>query len=396
MKKYDFDSLADRSIDNARKWDDEIVKSKFPNVLPNYISQWIADMDFKAAPEIREALCKMADNGAYGYTYATERWYQSVIKWQKKRHGNIVEREWITLGYGTVPNMHVLVQALLKPGDSVLINTPIYGPFAYAAEHNLGTVISVPLIKSGLRYELDWEKIEHEMKIHHPKLTFFCNPHNPSGRIWTYEELTKMAELCKKYNVLLVSDEVHSEHIMTGEFVSALKLEKKYFDNLILFTSPNKAFNLGGFKLSYSIIPDPKLRDLFRNQYQRNSVTSPNVPGQIAMVTAYEEGEEWLIQCENYIRNNLKVMKEAIELDFSGWELMEMESSYLPWVSVKNTKWTMHEVAKMMANEAGVVLGVGDDYVDNAEGFLRLNIGTSHVINEEALTRMSKVWKKNC
>ncbi|WP_368017062.1 MalY/PatB family protein [Pediococcus acidilactici] len=391
--EYNFDDLADRSIDSARKWDLRIVKNRFPNVRTDFIPQWIADMDFKAAPPIRNALVKMAENGAYGYTYATSRWYDSVVNWQRERHHNEVQKDWITLGYGTVPNMHVLVQALLKPGDSVLVNTPVYGPFAYAAEHNNATVITVPLIKNGTRYDLDWEKIEIEMKNKRPKLTFFRNPHNPSGRIWSKTELIRMAELCKKYKVLFVSDEVHSEHVIKGNFVSALQLPEKYLDNLVMFTSPNKAFNLGGLKLSYSIIPSDAIRKTFRQQYTRNAVTSPNVPGQIAMITAYEKCGDWLDQCVSYIKENLTILTSIVDQDFPGWEMMEMESSYLPWISVKKSEIDMETIARLMAEKAGVVVGVGDDYVANAENFLRLNIGTSHAALEEALKRMATVWR---
>lgn len=393
MTKYDFDTLTDRKIDSARKWDDTIVHQKFPNVRKDFIPLWIADMDFKAAPEIRKALSTMAENGAYGYTYSTERWYQSVINWQKTRHNNKVEHDWITLGYGTVPNMHIIIQALLKPNDSILLNTPTYGPFAYAAQHNNRKVICVPLINHNNRYYLDWNKIENEIKTHHPKLTFFCNPHNPSGRMWSKEEITRLADLCLKYHVLLVSDEVHSEQIMHGNFVSALQLDKKYFDNLVMFTSPNKAFNLGGLKLSYSIIPNPEIREKFLHQYACNSVTSPNVPGQIAMITAYEQCGEWLNQCEQYIRDNLLFTKKIIETEFPGWKMMDMDSSYLPWVDISESGIDMHTIANIMAEKAGVVVGIGDDYVANADNFLRLNLGTSHAVIEEAMSRMAQVWK---
>ena len=393
MEKYDFDSLADRTIDNARKWDNKIVHSKFPKVRDDFIPLWIADMDFKAAPEIRNSLAKVANNGAYGYTYSTERWYQSVINWQLKKHNNHVEHDWISLGYGTVPNMHIIVQALLKPTDSILLNTPVYGPFAYAAEHNDRKVICVPLKNINNRYYLNWEKIEYEMKEKHPKLTFFCNPHNPSGRVWSKDEITHMAQLCQKYNVLLVSDEVHSEQIMKGPFTSSLQLDKQYLDNLVMFTSPNKAFNLGGLKLSYSIIPNPKIREQFRQQYVRNSVTSPNVPGQVAMITAYEKCDEWLKQCTAYIKENLKITQEAIASSFPGWKMMDMESSYLPWVDISASGIDMHTIAQVMAEKAGVVVGIGDDYVANADNFLRLNLGTSHAVIEEAMTRMADVWE---
>lgn len=394
MVKYDFDTLSDRSIDNARKWDPGIVHSKFPHVRKDFIPMWIADMDFKAAPEIRKALVRMSENGAYGYTYSTDRWYNSVIHWQKTRHHVDVKKEWITLGYGTVPNMHILIQALLKDeNDCVLLNTPVYGPFEYAAQHNHRKVVCVPLIKKGRRYYMDFDKIEQAMKEYHPKLTFFCSPHNPSGRIWTKDEMIELADLCLKYHVLLVSDEVHSEHIMHGTFTGALQLPEKYMHNLIMFTSPNKAFNLGGLKLSYSIIPDDHLRQIFRNRYKANSVTSPNVPGQIAMTTAYESCAEWLDQCQAYIKENLNITKQAME-ELPGWEMMDMDSSYLPWVDISQTGVDMHTIAKLMADKAGVVVGVGDDYVQNYENFLRLNLGTSHAVVKEAMNRMIKAWKE--
>lgn len=394
MKTYDFDNLSDRRIDNARKWDYEIVKSKFPNVRDDFIPLWIADMDFKAAPEIRNALIEMANNGAYGYTYPTKRWYQSVMDWYKNRHNIDLEQDWITLGYGTVPNMHVLVQGFLNSNDSIILNTPIYGPFAYAAEHNGRKVITVPLLKHGTRYDIDWENLEKNMREKHPKAIFFCSPHNPSGRIWTKSEIERVADLCLKYKVLFVSDEVHSEHIMEGKFISALELDEKYLQNLIMFTSPNKAFNLGGLKLSYSVIPNKEIREQFRKQYTKNSITSPNVPGQIAMTIAYEECGDWLDQCADYIKENLDITQRYIEQSFEGWEIMDMDSSYLPWVDVSKAKLDMHQIAKVMAEEAGVVVGIGDDYVADADDFLRLNLGTSHEVIEEAMSRMATTWQK--
>lgn len=392
--KYNFDDLADRKIDNARKWDKEIVNSKFPGLPDDFIPLWIADMDFKAAPEIRDSLKEMAINGAYGYTYSTERWFQSVIEWQKNRHNNYVKKDWITLGYGTVPNMHCLVQTLTEPGDSIIMNTPVYGPFAYAAEHNDRKVITVPLIRKDVNYYLDFNKLEDEMRTKHPKILMFCSPHNPSGRIWTRDELIKVSQLCLENNVVMISDEVHSEHIISGEFVSSLNLPDKYLQNLVMLTSPNKAFNLGGLKLSYSIIPNEHLRDALRRQYIKNSVTSPNVPGQIAMTTAYDNCSEWLTQCESYIRNNLRIFEVSLKKDFPEWKLMKMESSYLPWVDVSESGFDMHTISQNMALNAGVVIGIGDDYVADANDFLRFNLGTSKAVIQESMDRMAEEWNK--
>lgn len=392
--KYDFDHLADRTIDQARKWDPEIVKSKFPNCRLDFIPLWIADMDFKAAPEIREALVKMAKNGAYGYTSVTKRWLQSVINWQWQRHQNQVTADWLTLGYGTVPNLHIIVQAFTQPQDRILLNTPVYGPFAYAAQHNGRQIISVALRRNGHRYDIDWDQIETVMQTQHPKVTFFCSPHNPSGRIWNRAEITRFADLCLKYHVLMVVDEVHSEHIIQGTFTSCLQLPAKYYSNLIMLTSPNKGFNLGGLKLSYSIIPDPQIRQTFRKQNERNSVTSPNVPGQIAMIAAYEQGSAWLDQSVAYLKENLVLTEQALAADFPGWEMMTMESSYLPWIDVASSHYDMPKIATKMADEAGVIVGIGDDYVANADHFLRLNLGTSHALVEEAMQRMAKTWRQ--
>lgn len=392
--KYDFDILADRRLDSARKWDIDIIRIKYPEVREDFIPLWIADMDFKAAPEVREALSKVSENGAFGYTFPTERWYQSVINWQKIRHGNNVKHEWLTLGYGTVPNLHIAVQAFTDVNDSILITTPVYGPFAYAAEHNDRKVLKVPLLIKNNRYEINWETLESTMKNKHPKLMIFCNPHNPSGRIWSEEEIIKVAKLCKENNVIMISDEVHSEHIMKGTFISSLQLPEEYLDNLIMFTSPNKGFNFGGLKLSYSIIPNKVIREIFKKQYLRNSVTSPNVPGQVAMITAYEEGYDWLIQCEEYLRENLQIFQKKIREDFPEWKMMEMDSSYLPWVNVSESGMTMDQIAELMANKAGVIIATGDDFVADSEGFLRFNLGTSRQVLEEALERMSTVWKE--
>lgn len=392
--KYNFDDLADRKIDNARKWDKEIVNSKFPGLPDDFIPLWIADMDFKAAPEIRDSLKEMAINGAYGYTYSTERWFQSVIEWQKNRHNNYEKKDWITLGYGTVPNMHCLVQTLTEPGDSIIMNTPVYGPFAYAAEHNDRKVITVPLIRKDVNYYLDFNKLEDEMRTKHPKILMFCSPHNPSGRIWTRDELIKVSQLCLENNVVMISDEVHSEHIISGEFVSSLNLPDKYLQNLVMLTSPNKAFNLGGLKLSYSIIPNEHLRDALRRQYIKNSVTSSNVPGQIAMTTAYDNCSEWLTQCESYIRNNLRIFEVSLKKDFPEWKLMKMESSYLPWVDVSESGFDMHTISQNMALNAGVVIGIGDDYVADANDFLRFNLGTSKAVIQESMDRMAEEWNK--
>lgn len=393
MIKYDFDKCADRQIDHARKWDRKIVQGKFPKVRTDFIPVWIADMDFQAAPEIREALANVALNGAYGYTYATDEWYDAVLNWQQRRHHNRLERDWLTLGYGTVPNMHYLYQAFLAPDEKVLMNTPVYGPFAYAAEHNGYQIVKNKLKLENKRYTIDFELLAKQLEDDKNKIYLLCSPHNPSGRIWQLSEMQRIAQLCLENDVLLVVDEVHSEHIINGQFYSAFQLPKQYWNQLIVLTSPNKGFNLGGLKLSYSIIPNVKLRKRLRQQYAKNSITSPNVFGQTAMIAAYNQGEEWLNQCEAYIKQNYVDIQAILAESFDGWEMCDMDSSYLPWVNITNTPFTMHEIVDMMANEAGVIFGDGDDYVADGDTFIRLNLGAPNALIKESMTRMAEVWQ---
>lgn len=391
MNNYDFDNMANREIDHCRKWDKKIINTKFPEVKEDFIPMWIADMDFKASPEIVEEFVKISKNGAFGYTYAYDEFYEAVIEWQKRRHNNNVDKEWVTLSYGTVSTIHYMYQAFCKPGDKVLMNTPVYDPFAYAAEHNEIKVISNPLEYDGKTYYINFDVLENQIKIEKPKIYLLCSPHNPAGKIWGISEIKKIAELCLKYNVLLAVDEVHSEIILYSTFYSALQLEEKYLNNLILLTSPNKAFNLGGLKTSYSIIPNEKIREIFRRKLKENSITSPNLYGVVGITAAYNKSEAWLDELTDYLRENYEYTKKVIENQFPTWKLMEMQASYLPWVDISGTGLTATEVTNLMANEAGVIIEDGSHYVAKGEGFIRLNIGTPKSILIAAMERMAKI-----
>ncbi len=389
-KKYNFDEMANRYIDHCRKWDQKIVQSKYPGTPKNFIPMWIADMDFASAPEINDAFIEIAQNGAYGYTYAFNKFFESVISWYKKRNGIGLEKDWITLSYGTVSTIHYLYQAFCQPNDSIIVSTPVYDPFSYAAKHNGLNVIHNTLIYENNRYFIDYELLEKQLKYQHPRIYLFCSPHNPSGRIWEKEEIEKVAYLCKKYNVLFVCDEVHSEIVLYGKFVSALQLPKKYFDNLIVLHSPNKAFNLGGLKTSYSIIPNSNVRQIFKHRLKMNSITSPNLFGVIGLTTAYTEGEAWLEALTNYIRENYEYTKKILETNINNWNLVPMEASYLPWVDISKTGKTSTEIINHTAKKAGVILEPGTNYTADGDNFIRLNIGTTRDLLIEALDRLVK------
>ncbi|MEM8266206.1 aminotransferase class I/II-fold pyridoxal phosphate-dependent enzyme, partial [Morganella morganii] len=271
---YDFDEIIERKSDRCRKWDHQYVCSRFGEVPQDFIPLWIADMDFKSPPAVIERFTQVAQHGTFGYTWCFDEFYDAVVRFQAERHQVTVQREWVTLSYGTVSTLHYLVQAFCQPGDCVMMNTPVYDPFAHAVTRQNVTVLTNPLVARDNRYHLDFDHIEAQMREHRPKVWLFCSPHNPSGRIWTAAEIKQVSDLCLQYGVLLVIDEVHAEHVLYGSFTGCLRPGCAAPENLILLTSPNKAFNLGGLKTSYSIIPDPALRAQFRRQLEKNSITS--------------------------------------------------------------------------------------------------------------------------
>ncbi|EBY0371288.1 MalY/PatB family protein [Salmonella enterica] len=387
---FDFDKIIERKSDKCRKWDHQFVCSRFGAVPQDFIPLWIADMDFTSPPAVIEGFQHIVEHGTFGYTYCFDEFYTAVIGFQRARHHVNVERDWITLTYGTVSTLHYMVQAFCQAGDSVMMNTPVYDPFAMATQRQGVQVLANPLKVENNRYQLDFSLIEDQLKCHKPKLWFFCSPHNPSGRIWTLNEIRQVSDLCKRYGVILVVDEVHAEHLLDGEFTSCLASGAAAQDNLILLTSPNKAFNLGGLKTSYSIIPNDTLRQRFRQQLEKNSITSPNIFGVWGIILAYQQGLPWLDALNDYLRGNARYLTEAFQTYFPDWKMMTPESSYLAWIDVSGSGRTATEVVNHFAHNSGVIIEDGSHYVQDGERFIRINFGTQRYWLEQAIERMQK------
>lgn len=388
-ESFDFDNIANRALDHCRKWDAGIVRGKYPDTPDDFIPMWIADMDFAAAPCIRAVLRELSENGAYGYTYPYREFVDSIVGWQARRHGAEVRSEWVKNTYGTVPTIHYLYQAFCQPNDKVILNTPVYDPFGYAAHNNGIRVVCNPLAYDGGEYSIDFDLLERQLDTERPRVMLFCSPHNPGGRTWTLTEIEQVAELCERYGVLFVVDEVHGDIMLSGVHISALSLPGRLLDNLIVLSSPNKGFNLGGLKTSYAIVPNRRIRDILLHRLEMNSITSPNVFGAAAVTAAYERGEAWLDALTDYLREGYRMCEEAVAR-MTGWRLMPMSASYLPWVDVSATGHTATEVCEHMAHEAGVVLGDGTFYVEGGSSFVRLNLGTSHEILARSFERLSR------
>ena len=388
-----FDLKPDRIKEKCRKWDYEIIQQNFGKVDKNYIPMWIADMDFIVPKEIREKFIQAIDRGVFGYTYCYEEFYNAVIDWQRDMHNVYVNKEEIILTYGTVSTLHYVVQAFYDEGDSIIINTPVYEPFDSSAKKQGVNVIynKLDIIKN--RYYINYDLLDNQINKYRPKLMFLCSPHNPSGRIWSYDELKKVAQICNDNNIILVVDEVHAEYVFEGEFKSILTLDKDLIKNVVLLTSPNKAFNLGGLKTSYAIIKNDYIREIFKNKLKQNSVTSPNVFGVIALITAYNECRYWIEDVRNYIRDNYIILEKWISKN-KRLSMMKMESSFLVWLNIEKLGIDSSEVTKILARDYGLLVEDGKHFVDNGEKFIRINLGTQRENVEKMINKMECFIKK--
>lgn len=386
---FDFDKTPDRISEKCRKWDEKIIKENFGDIYKPYIPMWIADMDFAIPTETKESLQEAIEIGVLGYTYVYDDFYNAVIDYRKYKNKISVEKEWITLSYGTVSTLHYVIQAFCNKGDSIIMNTPVYSPFeSCSKKQGVNCVYNTLVIKNN-RYYIDFDMLETQLKEYKPKVYLFCSPHNPSGRIWSKEEIRKIKNLCALYNVLLVVDEVHSEHINFGKFHSILTMTTVK-DKIILLTSPNKAFNLGGLKTSYSIIPNKNIRGIFRSKLKQNSITSPNVFGIRALISSYNEGRLWFEEMVAYVQNNYAYLKNFIDNKLQLLSLMKMEASYLAWINIEKTGFSSTEFVHLLSKNYGVLLEDGKHFVQDGEGFVRMNLGTQYEHVVEACNRMKK------
>ena len=391
--KYDFDKVINRKESHCRKWSNKVLKDKF-DLDETAIPMDLADIDFECSPAIKSAIVNRASVGDYSYTFVEDEFYESAVNWNKRRFNIDIEKEWIKLTFGTVSTLHYIVQAYTKEGEGVLINTPAYDPFAEAVENNNRKLYCSSLRLIDNRYYLDFDDIETKMKDGNIKVYIFCSPQNPSGRIWTKDELYKLSELCLKYNVLLVSDEIHRDVVFKGhEFISLWNAHPDIHNNSLICISPNKGFNLGGLKTSYVIAQNKEVREILLGQLKRNSITSPNVFAIPAITAAYNDSEEWLDEMTKYVEGNFEIVYDFFEKNIPKAKVMKSDSSFLAWIDVREL-FEDEEEANKFFKAAKVTMVVGSYFVKDGEGFIRLNIGCPRATLNEALNRIKETYKK--
>lgn len=384
---YNFDEIVERRGTNCVKWDE----SPDDEVIP----LWVADMDFKAAPAIQKAILERAEHGVFAYTLVDEDYYTAVINWFRRRHNWTIHREEILYTTGVVPAMSVAVKALTMPSEKVLILSPDYNCFFSSIRNNGCEVLESPLSRREDSFVIDW--VDFEAKCADEKTTVFllCNPHNPSGRVWTREELERMNDICLKYGVKVVSDEIHCELVMPGyQFQPFAAVSEACRQNSVILNSPSKSFNIAGLQTANIICSRPDWRRRLDRAININEVCDLNPFGPVALKAAYNESEDWIDELNQYIWGNYQVLRDFIEKNLPQWRVCRLEGTYLPWVDMSAMGVTSQALCDRLLREAKVWINPGTMYgPTTGEGYIRFNIATQRSRLQEALERIAKVIK---
>ncbi len=386
---YSFDSQVDRRGTGSIKWDR--AKGKF-HTEKDIIPLWIADTDFKAPDPVRQALIQRAEHGVYGYTFATEEYKKAIAEWYSSQYGIQVEHNWVCPTCSVVTALYFTILALTRPGDRVMINTPIYDPF-YAIIRNTGReTVESELICTDGRYELDFRDMEEKMK-EGVSLLMFCSPHNPTGRVWTRREMEQIVFLCQKYGVYLASDEIHGDLALFGnQHVSAMEFPE-IFSQLSVYTAPGKTFALTGMETSNLLIPDENMRSRIMEKLNGAWIMSPNLFGLAAAKAAYEQGEEWLKEEKKYLEENSRFVSEYVYEHMPKVRVSPHEGTYLMWLDFGCLGFGS-ELYSRLVEECGVGFGSGEQYGEGGKGFVRLNIGCSRGLLRKAMEAVGKLYSK--
>lgn len=388
--KYDFETLVRRKDAGSSKWN--MMYDKNPNIGDEVVPFSVADMEFKNAPEIIEGLKEYLDTHIMGYTEATESYYESVIEWMKERHGFTPKKEWIVETAGVVPAIYQMVQNFTEPGDGVLIMTPVYYPFSQAVLRTGRRLVETELRNTDGYYKIDFRDLEEKASMEDVKLLILCSPHNPIGRVWTKEELERVAEICVRHQVFVISDEIHFDLILPGyEHVSMATLGDNYLYNCAICTAPSKTFNLAGFQTSNVIIPN----GVYRNKMvSARGYFSLNALGYQACELAYRRASCWLEELCLVLEKNKKIVETFFEEKFPMFRVSPLQGTYLIWIDFRAMGLKPKELERFMQEKAELFLDEGYLFGKAGEGFERMNIACPSAVLEAALKRLEKALKE--
>lgn len=382
--EYDFSRPTERRGTDSYKWD----SAPEADIIP----LWVADMDFETFPGITEALQRRVAHGIFGYTRVPEAYYEAVYNWFGKHHGWHINREDIIYTSGVVPAVSAVIKALTLPGDQVIVQGPVYNCFFSSIRNNGCEMVSNSLIynKEELRYEIDFDDLERKLAHERARLMLLCNPHNPGGRVWTRDELTRVAELCHKYGVRVVSDEIHCElTLYDNEYVPFGSLPDELSHGSITCCSPSKAFNTAGLQIANIVCRDAEVRNRIDRAININEVCDVNPFGVIALQAAYsDEGYEWLTQLRAYISSNYDLLRERFARELPKCKVMRMEGTYLAWIDCSELHISSDEIEEMLMHENKVWVNAGSMYGTEGAAFIRINMACTSELLNEGITRI--------
>lgn len=390
MANFDFDTPINRYGTNCLKFDNAEKLGKSNDLL----SMWVADMDFVAPQPILDRVHKRTDHGVFGYTRPGDDYLQSVVRWMQ-RYRWTPKAEWIVTTPGVVFALAMAVRAFTNPGDSVLIQQPVYYPFSNVVTQNGRSLVNVVLKYFKGRYYIDFDAFERAIVQHRVKLFLLCNPHNPVGRLWTVEELQKIADICMRHDVLVASDEIHMDFARPGFTHTVFAtLSAEIEQHCLICTAASKTFNLAGLEASNIFIPNDLLRDQYKRVMQAGGVFCPNLLGLEATQAAYEECEDWLAALKDYLEGNWELAEQHLQQYAPQLHLVPAESTYLAWIDCRATGLYGEALRRLIEDEAGLWLDLGDMFGPDGDGFIRINLATQRNTVQQALTQLTDAISK--
>lgn len=394
---FNFDEEINRFDTHCMKWEFEFVDeqaAQSDRANPQHgderlLPLWVADMDFRSPPAVVEALEERAAHGVFGYSIPADCYYEAVQDWMVRRYGRSINRDWLVITPGVNTAMKMLVQTFTSPGDKVILQPPVYHPFYHAVEDNCRIVARNSLILNGSRYEMDFDDLAKKAADPKTRLAFLCSPHNPVGRVWTPQELSRFGQICRENDVLVISDEVHADLIYDGNnFTSYATISDDFARESITCTAPSKTFNLAGLKLSNIIVQNEELRQQFAQTLKRCGIGSPNAFAIVAAEAAYCYGDEWLEAVMDYIEDNFRFLKAYLSEHLPQVRVIEPEGTYLVWVDFSALGLDPNERTALLMNEAKVWLNEGQTFGPEGADFERINIACPRSILADALERI--------
>ncbi len=387
MKKYDFETILPRYGTGSMKWDE---MKKYPKVAEDVIPFSVADMELRNAPEVIEGLKAFLERTVLGYANPTPEYFDAVRAWMKKRNGWDIETDWIKDGPGVINAFFTSVKAFTKEGEGVMLMTPVYYPMYYAITRNNRLLVDNPLVIRGDRYEIDFDDFEKKAKEPNTKLLILCSPHNPTGRVWTREELTRIGNICAANNVTVVSDEIHSDLILPGyKHIPFASICSEFAEISLTCTAPSKTFNLAGMQTANTIIPNETLRSRYWTEVKTTEGNPKcNILGLEACRLAYENCEEWLDQVLALIETNRKTVVDFIGRELPKIKIFRLEGTYLLWMDCNGLGIAHNELARILKEEANLFFDEGDIFGAQGEGFERWNLACPTRYIEQGLERM--------